>query len=38
MNMKAYKIIYYIKPDAQENLEIIIKAKNYQDACIVKGD
>ena len=34
MNMKTYKIIYHLKPDAPENLEIIIKAKNYDDACI----
>lgn len=31
--MKTYKIIYHLKPDS-EDVEIIIKAKNYDDACI----
>ena len=31
--MKQYRIIYYLAPD-DENIEIVIWAKNYEDACI----
>lgn len=31
--MKTYKIIYYMRPDS-EDVEIVIKANSYEDACI----
>ena len=33
LSMKKYKIIYHLKPDA-EDIEVIIAAKSYEDACI----
>jgi hypothetical protein len=31
--LKTYKIIYYIRPDS-EDVEVVIKANSYEDACI----
>lgn len=31
--MKRYKITYFLRPDA-ENIEVVISAKSYEDACI----
>lgn len=31
--MKRYRIVYYLMPDS-ENIEIVITANNYEDACI----
>lgn len=31
--MKRYRIVYFLKPD-YDNIEIIICAKSYEEACI----
>ena len=31
--MKHYKITYYLMPEC-ENIEIVIGAKSYEDACV----
>lgn len=36
-NLKKYKIVYYLYPDA-ENVETTVMAKSYEDACIFAKD